>query len=123
VAPPVVALDAPEPEALPVALRAVRVTPWVTGDSPEAASPGTGVACSATPPTPAALAGPLPTAGPGCPSPGNELDVDEGPVATGLSSSCSEIREMATLLASNTTRADAKASHTCALVSLPFATE
>jgi hypothetical protein len=49
--------------------------------------------------------------------------VDEGPVATGLSLSRSEIREMATPLASSTTKADAKASHTCALLSLPFATE
>jgi hypothetical protein len=44
-------------------------------------------------------------------------------VATGLSSFGSEIREMATPLASSTTRADANASPTCALLNLPFATE
>jgi hypothetical protein len=70
----------------------------------------------------APLAGPLLVAGPGCPSPGNVLEVDEGPVATGLSSSWSEIREMAMPLENSTTKADAKASPTCALFSLPFAT-
>jgi hypothetical protein len=103
----------------------VRFTPPVTADAPEAAWPEGGAACSATPPVPAVLAGPLPLAGPGCPSAGAGLDVDgeSGPVATGPSSSRSEIREMATPLASSTTRADANASPACALLSLPFATE
>jgi hypothetical protein len=69
------------------------------------------------------MADPLLVAGPGCPSPGTELEVEEPPVATGLSPSPSEIREMATPLASITMNADVNASPVCALLSLPFATE
>lgn len=120
---PAAAAEEPEVEAPPAALRPVRVTPWTTADSSEPAPPDAAAGGSATPPVSAPLAGPLLVAGPGCPSPGTVLEVDDGPVATGLSSSPSEIREMATPLESSTTKADAKASPTCALLSLPFATE
>ncbi|HYH50398.1 MAG TPA: hypothetical protein VEG38_12710 [Acidimicrobiia bacterium] len=95
------------------------------GSSPEAPAPGAVASASAAPAPDSAEADPSGAAAPdSLPALGSEADpvseaadVDPGPVATGCSS-FSPIREMATPLASSTTRADANASPTCALLSL-----
>jgi hypothetical protein len=133
-APPVVALRADPPAApweSPPAAAATAdaaapdvpppdvAAPAATGA--EAAAPPAGTAPSPAPAFAAAVPGPLPAADPDWPSGGaepvvNERDAESEP-------SRPEIRAMATPLASSTIKADATASHTCALLCLPSVNE